>query len=109
MSSERAQRTGNASLARRVLLGVLAVALALATLASCLTEASLRHHDCTGENCAACHVLGAARALMRAAATPVQSSGCTIAFLLALSAVLVMRQVPRATVTPVTLGVKLQN
>ena len=88
---------------RRLTALVVAFALAFSTVAAALTIERLHDHDCTGEECVVCHVLGQARALLQGHAMAPTSqvqlgTGAVLAFVLVLGWWLA-----RAAETPVTM------
>jgi len=91
----------------RAFAAVLAGLLAVAVFSSCLTAAALQDHDCTGDDCAICHVIATAKSVIASAAS-VAGAGLYFAGLapFALTPVLA-RALLKSADTPVTLGVRL--
>ena len=62
-------------LRQRIAAVALAAALALTAFSSCLIIAEETNHECTGDGCAVCAVLGAAHAALGTAAAPAAGGG----------------------------------
>ena len=98
----RAEPHRTQTLLRRITAAVVALALALSTVAAALTIERLHYHDCTGEECVVCHVLGQAHALLQECMTG-SSSPAHLGIQVALAAALVLVwRFARAAETPVT-------
>ena len=80
----------------------LSLALALGTLAASLAIDALRDHDCHGDDCVACHVIGMATALLGAHAAQCGRTGLAGLCLPLCAAALLVWRLVRTAETPVT-------